>query len=301
MLLCLQFAKGIAMASCLFFMPILTSQVHHRTAKIYEAIRSLRASLVYAMPILRQWKFHIHINGNADYEEEFKLLTGLLDLVKIPTVITASKYTGKINAVNYGISQARKENKMFFCVDNDISIPLHATRNMLELFSSANNRDGVTCHKAPLLTENSTDFQRVYSYSVQMSFLYNIYPKRPTGSFYCIDPNRVTRFPENCNEGDYLDRLNILRSWEVVLSEYPATISEEIERRKRLRKSSDAIGYSRIHSESDFLEKGFQKNTPSFLVRDDLYIKSIAQHKFVRDSISVECPSDENGRSKNAQ
>jgi len=158
----------------------------------------------------------------------------------------------KIGVVNNGLAEARAASAdAFLCVDDDIIIPAGSLVALTSLYRRS-GFSGATCAKAPHLGARPTAFQRLYSYAVQVSFRYAIAPKRPTGSLYCINPALLDRFPDGCNEGDVLSRLNLPLSTIPVFSQYPASMELEIARQRRLLRAASLIGFERFHDNGAF-------------------------------------------------
>ncbi|MEW5928945.1 MAG: hypothetical protein AB1941_15905 [Gemmatimonadota bacterium] len=136
-------------------------------------------------------------------------------------------------------------------LDNDVWLPEHSLSSLLDAFRRS-SAGLATCTKAPLVLPDASEFQRLYSYSVQQSFLHGLFPKRPSGSFYAISPVLGQGMPDRCNEGDLFVSMPHVESGVVIYSPYPRTKEEEIGRRARLTYDSLLHGSRRFHDHPEF-------------------------------------------------
>lgn len=266
--------------------------------EINRIVRCLYVALIEARNEIKRFHVHIHINGidrqlcpftqdatgvNNSYIQIINRICK--DLFKLlPNVhITLSPESGKINAVNFGLISARtKQASLFFCVDNDILFFGNTINQIINLYHRNKKIfSGVACAKCPYTNQYSSNFQRKYSLCTQLSFKYNLYPKRPTGSFYAIDPFRIIKFPEMSNEGDFLDRQGVLLSELIVYSEFPKTIEAEILRRKRIFTASNNINYTRIHDDIGFLNSRANRQSTQSRLLPASYWDSLELYKSV--------------------
>jgi hypothetical protein len=275
------------MLSCYFFLPVLSQQVDHRLLKLCRVLDDLMVSIKQASEIGR-FTVHMHLNGPKPVTLDLnRLVLFLCRRFGIQITLTYHSLPDKIVAVNVGLSEARnQEYDLFFCVDNDIEIPKNTVPHMIELFRSE-KVDGVVCEKAPLLTIRSTEFQVLFSSFVFSALTYQIFPnRRPTGSFYCIDPLRIYAFPLGCNEGDYLARNKIIHTNTFVYSEYPSSLVEEVERRKRIQRASISLGYVRDIQNLEYVEY-IEKDLPfPHYVQTNEFWSSFHLYKNVIDLVS---------------
>lgn len=247
----------------------------------------LRKAIIEASPELACFHILAYINGESVTRLDPLSIVRVLDVLDpLPVQLIAAVNPGKVTAVNSALTMARRRHSdLLFCVDNDIVFEPAAIRCMIELHRKW-HRGGVACKKAPLVRAGSTRFQCVYSYSFQVSFATGLFPKRPTGSLYCVDPQVITAFPSECNEGDFLAMSDIPLSDIVVLSEFPRTIEEEVRRRVRLRYGSRSIGYSRpadnLHLMNDILQA---TTIHSSIIRSASFLESMSTYERVFSTV----------------
>lgn len=232
--------------NCFFLLPIRSADFERRWHQMQVTYRCVRRAILDATPLLGQFRIFISINGQLPASLDPRAVARFFDVLNpLPFRIGFSSISDKIETVNSGIAMARNDlADLFFSIDNDIVFDSWAVRKMIETHQTL-RQVGVACKKCPLIHKKSTAFQCAYSYSFQVSFATDLFPKRPTGSLYCIDPESLTEFPPGCNEGDYLASRAVPISNVVIYSEFPQTFEEEISRRCRLRRASRAMGFDR--------------------------------------------------------
>jgi hypothetical protein len=278
------------MYNCYFFLPVAANQLYVRFDKLCRSLQDLTANIRYAGPVISNFYVDIYINGRLP--EDFNLTHYIMLLGRytpIDFAISIHPIADKIIAVNQGLAKARDGNyDLFFCIDNDILIPKTTVRHMIELFD-ANNCDGIVCEKAPLVTMRSNEFQQSYSYFIDLTLKFQIFPnRRPTGSFYCIDPMKLYAFPLESNEGDFLTKFSIVHTNTFVYSEYPKSLADEIERRKRIFKASNSLNYIRDIQNIDFVD--YIERYPPFPrnLQDEFFRKAFNTYKQVIERITDE-------------
>lgn len=249
--------------------PVRTPSAPQRQASLRLAAVTLHRALCQAWPAVRTGIVHVAYNGPAAPPGRSPIHETLAGVRGLRFRTTHTTEASKIATVNAGLMEARAERAdLFLCVDDDIVIPPTALETMVQLFREGDVA-GAASAKAPLLHGRSTEFQRLYSYAVRASFQFNLAPKRPTGSFYCLDPFAVAAFPDGCNEGDILTSLNLPLSPIPILSEYPVSLEAEVARQTRLLRASQSIGFERFHDNREFASAlGQMKELPSPLDRE---------------------------------
>jgi len=275
------------MFTCYFFLPIAFNQVITRKAKLFRVLLDLSANIKSALPLISDFKIHIHLNGlPPDDFDYIRYVVSLNRIVSVDITTSTAAVSDKILAVNLGLEKARAGNyDLFFCVDNDLRIPTVTVRLMLETFAS-NKCEGVVCEKAPLVTHASTEFQQSYSYFIGLALNYQIFPnRRPTGSFYCVDPLRLSAFPLVSNEGDYLTRFKIIHTNTFVYSEYPHCETDEVSRRRRISLASDSLNYVRDIQNFEFVNHIERKFPFPSELQSDLFWRAFFTYKSVIERI----------------
>jgi hypothetical protein len=273
--------------NCAFVLPIHSDDFHRRWRSMRAAFTCLRKAIIEATPELGRFQILAYINGESIMGLDPDLIVRVLDVLNpLPVLVLTTVHPGKVEAVNSALNMARsRQSDLLFCIDNDIVFGPMAIRHMIEL-NRKWQRGGVACKKAPLVKPGSTRFQRVYSYSFQVSFSTGMFPKRPTGSLYCVDPQVLTTFPSACNEGDFLAVSGIPLSEVIVHSEFPRTMEEEIHRRVRLRRGSRAIGYSRPADNLDLMREILNVTTVhSSITRDARFLESMSLYERVFSTV----------------
>ncbi|MDT0169450.1 hypothetical protein [Pseudarthrobacter sp. BRE9] len=182
--------------------------------------------------------------------------------------ISVGKVADKIAAVALGAELAKDERAdVLVVVDNDVYLAEGAIEMLLQAYRRSEVQ-AAAATKAPLITRDSTEFQRLYSYAVQESFRSGIFPKRPTGSLYAIHPAIVpTVLPLGHAESDRLAAIGAARSRALVQSPYAEDYESEVERRVRHWLHAERHGYSRLHSTPDFAKGALSVPLPSSVDR----------------------------------
>lgn len=255
------------MSGLLIFLPISVEDATRRNGLLELTCRTLARSLDFARHAL-PGPAHVlfHLNGAAG-EPLDRSASGIFvpnELAIVRSIasdafgigrFTWDPIPGKTRAVNVALDEARSLGcRLLLCVDDDLLIPPTAVAQMLETAAAHPNAHSYTAYKAPLVGAAATPFQRLYSFAFTTSFVHGIYPKRPTGSFYCLNVNKFEDFPDHCNEGDLLACAPHVYSGVVVRSPFPASRDEEVARRVRLELASRAAGRTRLHHDPAYLE-----------------------------------------------
>jgi len=225
-----------------------------------------------------EYELHFHLNCNPLPKDVFYLKNITkkhLSLCTKNCFVTSSSISGKINAVNFGLNISRVKGYDYFLnIDADIIYNSGAIKNIIDLSSRID--DSIICSsKCPFTHNLSTNFQILYSFAVQCSFTYKIYPPRPTGSFYLIKSESLAMLPEGCNDGDYFELIGYYMSDIIVYSEYPKTYEEEVRRRIRLFQATQQIKHERFHDNNEIMKFEYRKKAPKQILENDTYIKSL--------------------------
>jgi hypothetical protein len=230
----------------MFVLPIRADDLISRRGQLALSFNCLREAVIEAVSQMSLFEILVCINGESALGFNPAYIARALEvLAPLSARITISAKADKISVVNQGLSIARAaEFDLLFVVDDDIEFTSTTVAMMISLHKQLNGK-GIGCMKAPLVHNGSTEFQRVYSRSYEVSFDIELFPKRPTGSIYCVDPKLISEFPAGSNDGDYLALCNVPLSGIAVRSEFPPTIEQEIRRRVRLRRASLRTGYTR--------------------------------------------------------
>jgi hypothetical protein len=219
-----------------------------------------------SVPLLDRPVVHVHFNGLAADAMDIVLSNRLVTRLPAATEVTASVSRGKISAVNFGLRRTLEQQQdAFVCVDNDISFDRFAIRRLLEAFLASGWR-GATAVKRPLLDKRSTPFQRLYAHAFLINDVTYTFHLRPTGSLYCIAPDVLPSFPDPSNEGDILERAVIPFSGVRVYSGFAQTFDQEVRRRARLIKASDAIQFVRPTHDLECLERDWRRHHNRFMI-----------------------------------
>jgi hypothetical protein len=257
------------MSGLLVFLPVAVEDTTRRLALLKATCRTLNRSLILSKGTLpSRLHFQLHLNGVPEPRGlhgsavVVPALEAAVDAARLVASeafgdvrVTWDPTSGKTRAINLALKEARRLGCAFLlCVDDDIVVPPEAVGQALETAVAHPHLHAFTAYKAPLVSTHSTAFQRLYSYAFTTSFRHNIYPKRATGSFYCLNVNRISDFPSGCNEGDVLDRVPHVYTGAVVRSPFPPTRAEEVARRVRLELACRTAGYARLHHDPAFLE-----------------------------------------------
>ena len=261
-----------------FFFPMFHNDFLTREAKIILMVRCFARALRYSAAYINTYKIHLHINGTALNEKEFSEYYQYLKLLFRQDIhLTSSPEAGKLQGINAAIVEARKDGfNLFFCLDNDIVFSEHLIKEIIYKSLADTNSAAITLYKAPYVHATSNEFQRLYSFGIYHSLANNLYQKRPTGSFYCLNLFVFDSFPEGCNEGDYLDRIAIQRCIIPVYSEYPLTFELEIERRRKHLSASKSINYERLHLNKGYLLEQMKKPFLPNVIKTERYFDALA-------------------------
>jgi len=274
---------------CLFLMPVRADDFHTRALAMQRAYRCLSAAIAEVTPSLSDCVLVLAINDPRS------ALPGTSDVLRVLSPfrslhveIVWSMELGKVPAVNMGLEMARScRADLFFCVDNDIVFDRDAVDRLVQQYGRARH-SGLVCKKAPLLTVSSTDFQRIYSVSFRLSFAFDIFPKRPTGSLYCVDPTAICAFPAGCNEGDYLAQCGVPFSDVTIYSEFPQTFEDEVARRTRLADGARSIDHRRPTDDLDLMYWILRTTTaPPDVVTSQSFLDSISLYERVLSSAAM--------------
>lgn len=251
------------------FIPVAIEDIGRRPGLLKATCSTLAQALLSARGNLpSRVRIQLHLNGVPAGDGEFRPSAEIVEPAgalaatrgvaaeNLPGAhVTWSAASGKIPAVNFALREARRFGyDLLLCVDADLVLPRSAIARTLECAAAKPRLTAVTAYKAPLVTAQASAFQRLYSYAFEMSFRHGIYPKRSTGSFYCLHPDRIGEFTSRCNEGDVLERLSHAYSGVIVQSPFPPTRDAEVARRLRLESASRASGHTRLHHDPAFLD-----------------------------------------------
>ena len=263
--------------------PVGTANLPKRLAALRVAAVTLRHAILAAGPAIHDGIIHVLYNGRTPSYDCSFITTALSGIHRMRFRITHTPIASKIAAVNRGLDEARSSKAdLFLSVDDDVVIPPTAISRLTALHRK-HTAAGVTCAKAPFLHSRSTAFQRLYSYAVRASFHFNIVPKRPTGSFYCLDPSALQEFPSGCNEGDVLAQMGLPLSTLTIWSEYPRSMSLEIDRQRRLLYASRSIGYERFHDNRSFASSVLQLRQLPATIDPNRFRQSVNLWSFIRE------------------
>lgn len=273
--------------SCYFLLPMRENDLNFRIKSIYRTLICFKHAMYEALPVIGNFKIHIHINQANDVKINRVLYNNNIFtfLKPFPYFITISGELGKIPSINFGLMLTRHDKyNLFFCVDNDIIFDSFVIRKMIET-QTREKREATVCMKMPLINKESTCFQKTHAYFFQCLFEEGIGPKRPTGSLYCVDPYRIDSFPLICNEADYLMSKNISRTDIVIFSEQAKSFEKEVSRRIRLYESAKSIGFLRFNDDPDFIKRLLKKaefksgilKSDRFVTSANLYFKIISE------------------------
>lgn len=210
--------------------------------------RSVTRAVAFCRGTVERLTLHVHSNGT-----ELPLYgIGGLAIPGAVRVDTHDPVGGKPRAIRFGAAYAEAWGAdVVVVLDNDVWLPQHALKSLLIAFRRSST-GLATCTKAPLVPTDASEFQRLYSYSVQQSFLHGLLPRRPSASFYAISPALGRGIPDGCNEGDLFVSMPHAESGVVIFSPYPRTMDEEIRRRIRLTQGSALHGIRRFHDHLEF-------------------------------------------------
>lgn len=176
-------------------------------------------------------------------------------------LVSGSEHADKSDAVRWG-GQIAIENRgdMLLVVDNDLRVTPEAVHSIIAAYRASPNRLA-SALKRPLITAQSTDFQRTYAFAVDESFRWGMFPKRATGSFYALDPSCAEEIilPGHA-ESDLLAKAGALPSGAVVYSEHSADMEGEIRRRARHWQFAEGRSHARLHSHPAFLQEALALN-----------------------------------------
>lgn len=213
-----------------------------------------------------RFMIHIHVNG-ANFDRITTELKHQIP-VGIPVLITASPLSGKILAIRHGADVAMEAGSdVLMVVDNDIFLPDGSVEILVNAFR-ASASEAACATKAPIAADGSSTFQLLYSYAVQESFRHNLFPKRPTGSFYALNPAIVhTILSPGFAEGDLLSKIGANQSGLVVRSPYANDFRSEVNRRVRHSKNSEMNGFFRLHSGFYFASEALATQLPDAVSR----------------------------------
>jgi|GEM_PF-4160258 hypothetical protein len=209
---------------------------------------------------------HLHVNGPGRAETTERLLRSVPSDLSV--LLTSDPVPSKIASVHCGADLATRScADALVVVDNDVILPSGAIDSLLLAFR-ASSTPVATATKAPLTGRWSTNFQVLYSYAVQVSFGYQLFPKRATGSFYVIDPSIVrSLLPEGCNEGDLLSKAGAIASGVTIKSEYARSFELEVARRVRHLEASSRFGFQRLHADPLFASDAMLQRLPDAVDR----------------------------------
>ena len=271
------------MYKCYFFLPVLFSQARQRFSLLCRVLHDLSANIRFAHPKISNFQVHIYLNGSQPRHFDLPhYISALQRNTSLNLTITFSAIADKLIAVNRGLEEARNTaSNLFFCVDNDILIPRFLLRSMIEIYER-DKCEGIVCEKAPVISKGANKFQLLYSSFIDLALRSQIFPnRRPTGSFYCVDPYKLHAFPLNCNEGDFLARSKIIHTNGFVYSAYPASLTEEVIRRRRIAKASDSLDYIRDIQNIEFVN--YMERFPPFQrsIQTDFFWESFYLYKQV--------------------
>lgn len=237
-----------------------------------DRVSSLRALLVELAKQARgvigvSFDVHIHVNGPGAHAAIVSLRDELPP--GMPVKISSSSISDKIAAVRVGANSALIAGcDVLVVVDNDVQLEPGSLEAMLAAFR-ASCAQAVFATKAPFTTKSSSEFQLVYSYAVQESFQHRLFPKRPTGSFYAIEPAVVHLILiSGLAEGDMLARIGAEDCGVVVRSAYARDFVSETDRRIRHWRASEQNGFIRLHSHQGFSLEAASITLPQSVDRD---------------------------------
>jgi len=267
----------------MFVLPIRANDLVSRWRQLKLSYDCLRKAIIEAMPQMSAFEILACINGESALRFNPSYVAHAFEvLAPLPVRVSISTKADKIRTVNQGLSIARASaHDLLFVADDDIVFDSTTITRMIRLHLQRNNK-GIGCMKAPLVHDGSTDFQRVYSRSFEVSFDMELFPKRPTGSLYCVDPKLVSEFPQGSNDGDYLAVSGVPLSDIVIRSEFPLTLEEEIQRRVRLRRGSCLIGYVRPTDDIQLLNGILNATSqPRAAIERDSFVSSMKVYEIV--------------------
>lgn len=171
-----------------------------------------------------------------------------------PLLLRTVASAGKIPAMNAALTDARSLGcDALLCIDDDIYFDRWTLHQLVDTWRTQRFPDAVTARKAPYVPRDASAFQRLYSFAVALSFQFDLFPKRPTGSCYLVSPWAFPELPEGCNEGDFFALSDAIASRATVYSPYPSSFDAEVARRRRLSEAAASLSYLRAHSDPAFL------------------------------------------------
>ncbi len=271
--------------------PISIEHLKSRYLHIFITINDLLSNIKIARKYIYQYKITIILNGIDNTNEYIYQFYECIKLIDNTIELLIISERSKVNAVNEGLRLCRNQKyDLFISADSDIRIPYILIYKMIAL-SCIGYFDAIVCEKAGLINKDSSEFQFKYSKFINLALEFRIFPsRRPTGSFYCLNPRSDFEFPAGCSEGDYLGSFkNIIHTNDFVYSEYPKTFEDEIIRRKEKAKiiNNTHINIKRNIQDIEYVNWIEQHSPfPHYIQNDVKFIDSFNLFKAVIQNIS---------------
>jgi len=245
------------------------------------------------MSFTEPFVIHIHVNG----EHANRTLAALAHHIPagVPVFMSASPLADKVTAIRHGADVALDaRSDVLVVVDNDVLLPEGSLGSLITAFRTSAS-ESACATKAPLTGPWSSAFQVIYSYAVQESFRHNLFPKRPTGSFYAVNPAIVRDvLTPGFAEGDILAQIKAKQSALVVWSPYANDFRSEVRRRVRHLGTSEMNGFSRLHSNSQFISEAKLIHLPDSADRN-WFVASMKLWHHVHETASKLAVRDQGG------